>query len=320
MVVLKALSTQMFQLLAERVGTLANRRVFYLPFSRNVHMSSSKLDTLRALYSQCIEQGGILVAQPEHILSFKLMSIDRLTEATAPEDVALAQGIADLQNWLTFRTRDILDESDEILHVRYQLIYTSGMQKPLEDHPDRWETAQHLFSLAGKHAAALKGHYPEELEYSDYGAGRFSPLRILPVGEPIAGNHLTMLLARDVMKGEVPNLNLLSLRPTVRNAIFKLLIQRDVNRSDYDWVKEESGGMWKGILLIRGFLAYGILVYVLRSKRYRVNYGLDPRRSLLAVPYTAKVRSKLSADAINNIIWFRTSQVYERSSGIQTFP
>jgi hypothetical protein len=33
----------------------------------------------------------------------------------------------------------------------------------------------------------------------------------------------------------------------------------------------------------------GILGYVLKERRWRVDYGLDPSRTLLAVPYLAKV-------------------------------
>ena len=50
--------------------------------------------------------------------------------------------------------------------------------------------------------------------------------------------------------------------------------------------------MLKGIFLLRGLLidVDGILGYVLKERRWRVDYGLDPSRTLLAVPYRAKVR------------------------------
>jgi hypothetical protein len=49
--------------------------------------------------------------------------------------------------------------------------------------------------------------------------------------------------------------------------------------------------LFKGILLLRGLLmeGEGILNYVLKERRWRVDYGLDPSRTLLAVPYRAKV-------------------------------
>lgn len=44
-----------------------------------------------------------------------------------------------------------------------------------------------------------------------------------------------------------------------------------------------------GILyLLRGLIAHNILLFSLKEKRWKVDYGLDLKRSLLAVPYRAK--------------------------------
>ncbi len=53
----------------------------------------------------------------------------------------------------------------------------------------------------------------------------------------------------------------------------------------------EKTNAWKCLLVLRGLLAHGILEYCLSSRRWRVDYGLDLKRSLLAVPYRAKVGS-----------------------------
>ena len=45
-VTLKPLSNQMFQLLVTRLSGLANRPIFYLPFSRGLRMSSSLVKTI----------------------------------------------------------------------------------------------------------------------------------------------------------------------------------------------------------------------------------------------------------------------------------
>ena len=45
--------------------------------------------------------------------------------------------------------------------------------------------------------------------------------------------------------------------------------------------------MWNG-LLPRGLLANGILLIAFRERRWRVDYGLSPTRTMLAVPYRAK--------------------------------
>jgi hypothetical protein len=54
--------------------------------------------------------------------------------------------------------------------------------------------------------------------------------------------------------------------------------------------------MWETILLLRGLLAQGVLSYALGARRYRVDYGLAPERSMLAVPYLAKDVPSLRAE------------------------
>lgn len=44
----------------------------------------------------------------------------------------------------------------------------------------------------------------------------------------------------------------------------------------------------KSLLLLKGLIAGGALVFALQQKRWRVNYGLDLSRTMLAVPYRAK--------------------------------
>src|ERR1700683_3180973 len=75
---------------------------------------------------------------------------------------ALASEALQLQRWLQESARDILDESDEELHVRYQLIYTMGLQAPIEGHPYRWTTAQQLLSLFLKNIQHLKARLSDK--------------------------------------------------------------------------------------------------------------------------------------------------------------
>src|SRR5882672_6179533 len=74
-VTLKPLRNEMFRLLVSRLSGLANRPIFYVPFSRSLSMSTSLIGTISGLYRRCVDEGGVLVVQPEHILSQKLMHI-----------------------------------------------------------------------------------------------------------------------------------------------------------------------------------------------------------------------------------------------------
>jgi hypothetical protein len=78
-VVPKALTVQMFDLLLARLGGLTNRPIYHLPFSRTPeddHFGRLQIDDLKNLMSQCMTERGILLIQPEHVASLKLMSVE----------------------------------------------------------------------------------------------------------------------------------------------------------------------------------------------------------------------------------------------------
>ena len=284
-VVPKALTTQMFHLLVDRLGGLVNRRIYFLPFSRSLEVDYQKVAALRKVMSECIRERGILVVQPEHILSLRLVSVEKaLPQAT---DGKLADLLLKLQRGLHFRSRDILDESDEILHVRYQLVYTIGLQHHMEGFPDRWTTTEQVLGLVNKHACSLRELFPLGVEYESGPSGSFPHLRILHAD---AGQQLISWIVEDVIEGLLPNFNFGQLRSGLRDAIRSFISCDDVPPTKVRLVKEYSQQtpMWGGLLLLRGLLAAGILLYAFRERRWRVDYGLTTVRTMLAVPYRAK--------------------------------
>lgn len=289
-VVLKPLWRQMFHLLINRLSGLAHRRIYYLPFGRQIPVDGQIVQQLKSLYTECMQEGGILLVQPEHILSLKLMGIDRLISSSTRIEVSTSNQLRDMQNWLTAHARDILDESDEILHVRYQLVYTVGEQQMLENHPDRWMVTQRLLQLTAIHIAQLARDNPEHLKYEFKSQGQFPLIRIIAGCEEIIEQKLITAIARDVLMGQVMNLNCSRLDSTVRKFALQFLTKREFLYTNYQSLERSCDpAMWKSFLLIRGLLASGIIVFALKHKHYRVDYGLDPSRSLLAVPYRAKV-------------------------------
>ena len=77
-VVLKPLSTQIFHVLLKRLGGMLGRRIFHMPISRSIRLDVHKAKQIRNLYEECMRTSGVLLVQPEHLLSFKLMGIERL--------------------------------------------------------------------------------------------------------------------------------------------------------------------------------------------------------------------------------------------------
>ena len=292
-VTLKPLSNQMYQLLLSRLSDLADRRVFYVPFSRDLPMSASVVQSINSLYRRCVKEGGVLVVQPEHLLSQKLMCIDTLiTSQGDRKKLPTARDLDKLQSWLAEVSRDVLDESDEILHVRYQLVYTSGGQMPVEDHPNRWSTTQQVFSRLRAHATRLHARFPRMFELDQAQKG-FPTMRIL--GREVS-QYISSLIVEDALGGAFSTLSLAVLSPSIREATRRFIIQKAVSIEDHQLIRSHCSGttLWSGILLLRGLLVdgEGILGYVLKERRWRVDYGLDPSpgRTLLAVPYRAKVR------------------------------
>ncbi|KAK7032650.1 hypothetical protein VNI00_012915 [Paramarasmius palmivorus] len=282
-VVLKPLAGQMFQLLVERLAGLANRRVFYMPFSRQVRVGQEQVAQIQKLYLTCMEEGGIWVVQPEHILSFKLMGIDK---SLVSRDNAVAQSLIQLQHWLNLRSRDILDESDEILHIRYQLVYTVGQQRPLELHPDRWNIVEELFTLVSRHVEEVKSrnHHGVDLQSTIHGG--FAPVRIVDLK---AGKELVETIVEDILGDSLPTFSVRFFTQEVKNqARLFITVPKIPNELVVKLKNSVAGGDYKRLLLLRGLIAHGILLYTLREKQYRVDYGLDLSRSLLAVPYRAK--------------------------------
>ena len=289
-VTLKPLSNQMFQILVSRLSGLANRPIFYLPFSRSLRMGSSLIRTVSSLYRRCVDEGGVLVVQPEHILSQKLMHISFLTTSLGSDErSSIAHELGVLRNWMAKASRDVLDESDEILHVRYQLVYTSGEQMPVDDHPNRWVTIQHVFGRLQTHSKRLHNRFPKKFEMIGVSRG-FPILRIL---DSTISREISALIITDALEGRLFNLPLGVHPPPIQEACRSFMAQTEVSNTARELIFSyfEGTPILKGILLLRGLLmgGEGILTYVLKERRWRVDYGLDPSRTLLAVPYRAKV-------------------------------
>jgi hypothetical protein len=297
-VVLKSLSAQMFHLLVSRIGGLLNRRVYFLPFSRQASLSGSNLDKIASLLQQCALEGGVLLAQPEHLLSLKLLTQDiRLSSAENTSLVRTADQLEEIDEWLRTNSRDVLDESDELLDVRYQLVYTMGTQRHLDNSPDRWTTTQQVLDVVSSVFPGLHTSYENAAYYRDRGNGAFPEIRLLQTSQLVSvAKLLKQQIALAVLAGDLQNFNLrhiLSESSDDQALVVQFLTERDVPAATGARVRQLCAGVWKGVLLLRGLLAFDVLLHVLADKRFRVNYGLDLKRSLLSVPYAAKVRSRL---------------------------
>ncbi len=282
-VVLKSLSAQMFQVLLGKLGGMLGRRIFHMPISRSVRLDVHKARQIQDLCEECMHSGGILFLQPEHLLSFELMGFERLLAGESE----LGKMLTETQHWLDGNTRDILDESDEILSVRFELIYTMGMQRAIEFSPDRWIIVQHILGLVNRFAQPVLQLFPQGLELQTMYPGSFPRLRIL---QPSAADKLLEMVAREVCEAGLPGVPVWNLPQHVRDVLYSFLTDLQMSEADTQPLEHIFcvDSMRRSLLLLKGLIAGGVLAFSLQQKRWRVNYGLDLSRTMLAVPYHAK--------------------------------
>ena len=205
---------------------------------------------------------------------------------------AQAAKLLELQKWLHSCARDIVDECDEILHPRRQLIYTIGHPQHMEGYPDRWTIIQQILRLVKRHASSLSKDLPDSVEYAGRRPGSFPHFRVLRTSD--AGRRLILSLVEDVIAGHLPTFNFRLIDQAKRGAIHVFLssenVRPDIARDVEDYAKHSrQRNLWGGLLLLRGLFACNILLFALSERRFCVDYGLGRwGHTRLAVPYHAK--------------------------------
>lgn len=277
----------MFQMLIAKLGGLLDRRIYHMPFSRDLKLSKADAEAIHEMYMDCMARRGVLLIQPEHILSFKLMGIECLLTDRA----SVGQSLLNTEQWFSDVSRDIVDESDENFSVKFELIYTMGLQRPVEFAPDRWLLLQEMLGLIPRFAAQVKSFLPFSIEVQHDNKGEFPRIRIL---RDDGAKALLDLLSAHIIKVGLTGLPIRVLSKEARDAIMKYITISDLTPKDVHAV--EKSKFWtettkEPLLLVRGLIAGGVIRFALTQKRWRVNYGLDPTRiprTDLAVPYKAK--------------------------------
>lgn len=198
-----------------------------------------------------------------------------------------AAQIKELQNYFCSHARDILDESDEILQPRFQMIFTAGLPQHVEGFPGRWTITQQVLRLVNRHATFLSTLEPREVECQRSAFGSFPRMHILQVGSE---KRFISLIAENVVRGCLTDLGIQYLPQDLRDAIYKFISLKDILPETTKMVEEyaQHKTSWSALLLLRGLLAENILLFALTERRWRVDYGLDPTRTMLAVPYRGK--------------------------------
>lgn len=285
-IVAKPQSKQMAQMLISKLGGLVDRRVYYMPFSRSIKLDEPTARLIHRMLRECMSNGGILLVQPEHILSLKLAA----PECYATDRPGVGKSLMATQDFFDKSARDIVDESDENFSVRFELIYTMGSQSSIEGSPDRWFIIQQVLELVAAAAPSIAKKLPHSIEVHEASPDSFPRIRILRAD---AEGMLIHEVAKRIRDFGLDGFQLSRQPQTVREAVFTYMTRFELTGLELDAV--ERGPFWTdatktSVLLLRGLFAGGILAFALGQKRWRVNYGLAVRDppTKLAVPYRAK--------------------------------
>ncbi|KAE8371457.1 hypothetical protein BDV26DRAFT_298782 [Aspergillus bertholletiae] len=287
--VAKPQSRQMLQMLVSKLGGLLGRRVYLMPISRSLQMSETEIQEVESMCRECMANGGVLLVQPEHLLSLKLMCI----ESFVTGKVSVGRALRTVLQLFKEFSRDVVDESDENFSVKFELIYTMGSQRPLELSPERWVIIQQLLSLVRIYAPGLKGDFPASIEVSEERPGGFPGVRLL---RDDAGEALLTRIGQHICENGIHFCPVARQPESARTAVFRYLLEKQPSADSMKAVESNTTGLWTDttrgpLLLLRGLLAQGVLAFCLGQKRWRVNYGPDATRkppTKLAVPYRSK--------------------------------
>ena len=278
-------------------ASVLNKRIFTLPFSRDVKLTFEHVCRMQSAIEECIVEGGFMIVKPEHRLSLE-MKLKESVLYKSSDDKRVHDGLEQI----IYRTRwyNILDESDEILHVRYQLIYALGDIVQLPDGHIRWSTAQALTDLlCRKEMKEFLLEYPNCVQVEYYNdMERFPLIRFIDgdVVEPFQ-NDVGRLLIDMLFSDDAPEQLRWLAKQKEGNALKIKTVVSDIT-TDPNICEHLPEALFLQVLSLRGYIAHGILINCL-LQRNRVDFGVSRKRvKRLAVPFrsadTPSERSELA--------------------------
>ncbi|CAF4113865.1 unnamed protein product [Adineta steineri] len=274
-IVLKSLFPMNYQSLRCKLGGLLNRRVLPFACRRDMNFSNLQVEQIFTRLQQGLSNCDVVLTSPEDILSFDLLTIDKCRR----NEFDVGQSMLSVQHWCKTYIRDILDESDEILHVKYQLIYSVGRQQQVDGGVERWKTIQSILTFVKQHAATIAHQYGDDVFYkASTRKSHFPEFRLLS-HQPFPS--LCKLILKEW-------LNQRSFRQNELQLIESFILNTDSSIDDLsDRFPETTIQLF---LILRGLLSSELL-FVALKRRYRVNFGVNQNSKfnrLIAVSFRAK--------------------------------
>ncbi|KAH7109116.1 hypothetical protein B0J11DRAFT_449300 [Dendryphion nanum] len=278
----RQLLPSMVTLLKSRLGGLVGRNIQHLPYSRRTDPSRTVTQAYFNIQNSAKRTAAVFLAAPEHIMSFKLCGLQHLSDGRLDE----AKPMIKIQDWLNVNARDIVDESDFVFSPRTALCFPSGNQTTVDGHPYRWRIIEALLKLVESNVSSVQYEMPGGIEVVDRLNAGFPFIFFL------RQNAEELLLSRIVVQilSEPSILPVHSFSRSELTAIGEFISNVRPSQCVMDFVKTvmpDRPEIKKITHLLRGLIVHRILLLTLK-KRWNVQYGVDPRRDPIAVPFNAK--------------------------------
>lgn len=282
-VVPKALLLQTAQLLQSRLGGLLGRELRHIPFSRRTPSTYTHIQAYGEIHESILKDSGIIIALPEHSMSFILSSQQRLLDGKLDEGTKMAK----VQRWLSKMSRDVFDESDFTMAVKTQLIYPSGPQVTVDGGKHRWETIQMVLRLVFSHLYVLEQSFQSSIQVVRRQGGGFPFIYFL---RNDVQHALMQRLVMDICTGRTDLLNMEKFSGPDRHAIKAFITEATPEKAVVKQISDihkNSPPDGYVIYLLRGLLVHRLLILTL-SRRWNVQYGIHPTRDPVSVPFLFK--------------------------------
>lgn len=297
--------------LRQYLGGLLNQRIYTFPCRRDMRIDKLTISQMSNIYQECkTEKGmksdyfhlkllalafnaiilfsvsfhfllGVILTLPEYRLSCQLKSY----ESTEKNDYEMATGFLNLHQMINKNVRNILDESDAILHPNHPNIYPVGDQQKPDGGSLRWTIAQAVFKNVPKHMKSLWNEYGNKMiEFNDTHSDRndvFQPCRIL---DETMFEPMKLALIDDFLEGRL-DIDFPEIVQATKEKLKSVLAQKVGVSMEFEleeFLQQDT------VLILSGLLRFEVLKLVL-TKRWRVNYGVDVNgRRKMAIPFRAK--------------------------------
>ncbi|OAA53732.1 hypothetical protein ISF_08671 [Cordyceps fumosorosea ARSEF 2679] len=282
-------SAQMMDTMTAAIGGLMNRTVFRMPYNRDSKLADKEIKKVKDSLVQCVNTGGVLLLQPEHHQSL-------LLSTCLNEDTTRTKSYLNLVKYLRLTCRDIIDECDELLSPKHELLYTIGTPAPVDFAPDRWLLIQGLLEILPREEVIAECNVL--CQQDPKRPGGYPNLCFL---SPASPSEVLTEAARVFIIDGVTGFRTSRYSGPTKKAIKMFTTETHPTAKCKKTLKKLGQAARSGLALVRGCIAHDILRAALQ-KRWRVDYGCDFARTpstRLAVPFAAKDVPKLRSEFSN---------------------